>query len=177
MQSKGGVIDLSRFTIQRYNSIVRYKTAFYSFYLPVALGLISAGVTDRRHYDKARDILLTMGEYFQVQDDYLDCYGSPEVIGKIGTDIQDNKCSWLIVQALNIVTPAQKKVLVDNYGQHDMKKVEKVKKLYQELDIAKVFHEYEEASYVKIQKLLAEVQDMPTEIFEFLLRKIYKRSK
>ena len=99
-QPLSGTIDLSRFTIERYTSIVKYKTAFYSFYLPVALGMIMSGITDVSLYDKAREILLIMGEYFQVQDDFLDCYGSPEVIGKIGTDIQDNKCSWLVVQAL-----------------------------------------------------------------------------
>lgn len=172
-----GPIDLSRFTIARYTSIVRYKTAFYSFYLPVALGMIVSGIKDRKHYDKAREILLIMGEYFQVQDDFLDCYGEPEVIGKVGTDIQDNKCSWLVVQALNRVDGKQRKLLQDNYGQHDEKKVQKVKALYSELNLIATFEAYEEESYGKIQTLLGEVKDIPKEVFEFLLRKIYKRSK
>ena len=44
-QPLDGVIDLSRFTLERYISIVKYKTAFYSFYLPVALGKGKRGGT------------------------------------------------------------------------------------------------------------------------------------
>jgi geranylgeranyl pyrophosphate synthase len=54
-----------------------------------------------------------------LQDDYLDCYGAPEVIGKIGTDIEDNKCSWLVVQALERVTPEQRLILEQNYGKRN----------------------------------------------------------
>jgi len=176
-QPQGGVIDLSRFTMQRYISIVKYKTAFYSFYLPIALAMIVSGITDRALFNKARQILLEMGEYFQIQDDYLDCYGSPEVIGKIGTDIEDNKCSWLVVKALAKVNPKQHKILEENYGQHDPKKVAKVKKLFAELELEEEFHAYEEESYKSIKKLMAEVTTMPTAIFEFMLMKIYKRSK
>lgn len=32
----------------------------------------------------------------------------PAVTGKIGTDIQDNKCSWLVVTALEVMTPEQR---------------------------------------------------------------------
>lgn len=106
-----------------------------------------------------------------------DCYGAPEVIGKIGTDIQDRKCSWLVVQALKKATPAQRQILEINYGQDVPQKVAKVKKLYEEMGLEDLFKKYEEESYAAIKKLIGEVNDMPTEVFEFLLKKIYKRSK
>ena len=176
-QPVDGPLDLNRYTIERYRSIVKYKTAFYSFYLPVALGMIMSGINDQKLYRQAKEILCIMGEYFQIQDDYLDCYGTPEVIGKVGTDIQDKKCSWLVVQALNRATPAQRKVLEDNYGQHDMAKVQKVKDLYNEMQLEELFKKYEEESYQQLNELMDAVKGMPKDCFEFLLKKIYKRSK
>ena len=49
--------------------------------------------------------------YYTHKDDFLDCYGDPAVIGKVGTDIEENKCSWLVVQALSHVTAEQRAVL------------------------------------------------------------------
>ncbi|GAX20074.1 farnesyl diphosphate synthase [Fistulifera solaris] len=175
-QPQGNEVDLNRFTMQRYKLIVKYKTAFYSFYLPVALGMILAGNTDEASYQAAKEILLNMGEYFQVQDDYLDCFGDPSVIGKVGTDIQDNKCSWLVVQALERCNEEEKNVLRQNYGAWDDQKVETIKELYRTLDLPNVFAQYEEDSYQRIQKALDEI-DLPRDVFEILLNKIYKRSK
>jgi farnesyl diphosphate synthase len=172
-----GATDLDRFTLQRYRSIVKYKTAFYSFYLPVALSMIMSGIADAQLFAQAKEILLIMGEYFQIQDDYLDCYGKPEVIGKIGTDIQDNKCSWLVVQALSRATPVQLAVLRANYGQKDEAKVRKIKALYADMELEALFKAYEEESYSAIQALLDRVTGMPRDVFNNLLKKIYKRSK
>ena len=119
-----------------------------------------------------------MGEYFQVQDDYLDCYGAPEVIGKVGTDIQDNKCSWLVIQALARATADQRVQLWSALsGQHDEQKINAVKALYLEMGMTAIFEEYEEQSFTHIKKLMSEVQDLPIGVFEFLLNKFYKRSK
>ena len=64
-----------------------------------------------KEHANAKKILLNMGEFFQIQDDFLDLFGDPSVTGKIGTDIQDNKCSWLVVQCLQQASPEQRKVL------------------------------------------------------------------
>ncbi|KAK3551257.1 hypothetical protein QTP70_013970 [Hemibagrus guttatus] len=120
-------IDLHRFTMDRYKAIVKYKTAFYSFYLPVAAAMYMAGIDSEVEHNNAKHILLEMGEFFQIQDDYLDCYGDPAVTGKIGTDIQDNKCSWLVVTALRVMTPEQSVELECLKGEFDWE----LKKPYQ----------------------------------------------
>ena len=176
-QEGAEVVDLTKFTLEKYQKIVKYKTAFYTFYLPVAIGMITSNVEEGEAFDLAKTICCQMGEYFQIQDDYLDCFGDPEVIGKVGTDIQDNKCSWLVVQALARVTPEEKQILQDNYGKWDDEKVTAVKDLYKKLDLVKVFEDYEEASYKTIQEALDKVTLMPRDVFELLLKKIYKRSK
>ncbi|MGB1592016.1 MAG: FPP/GGPP synthase family protein, partial [Promethearchaeia archaeon] len=110
-EAEDGTLDFTRFTTERYTSIVLYKTAFYSFYLPVAAGLTLAGVSGEAELKQTEAICMGLGKYFQVTDDFLDCYGSPEVIGKVGTDIQDKKCSWLCVQALSKCTKEQRQIM------------------------------------------------------------------
>ncbi len=154
-----------------------YKTAFYSFYLPCALGMHIAGISDPTLFSKAKEICVAMGEYFQVQDDFLDCYGDPEVIGKVGTDIRDNKCSWLINMALAVCTAKQAKTLENNYAKHDAKAEARVKKVFAELKLDERFHAYEEQRHAELQTMIAQVQGMPPTIFSKLLARIYKRKK
>ncbi|KAK7878854.1 hypothetical protein WMY93_030880 [Mugilogobius chulae] len=173
-----GHIDLNRFTIQRYRAIVKYKTAFYSFYLPVASAMYMAGITSEEEHNNAKHILLEMGEFFQIQDDYLDCYGDPAVTGKIGTDIQDNKCSWLVVTALEVMTPEQRAELEACYGRHDEASVEKVKTLYNTLQMPELYRKYEDESYQRLQKLIARhAENLPHAVFLNFAKKIYKRNK
>jgi farnesyl diphosphate synthase len=173
-------VDLDNFGLEKYSFIVIYKTAYYSFYLPVALAMLYTGNASPANLKQAEDILIPMGEYFQVQDDYLDNFADPETLGKIGTDIQDNKCSWLVNQALKKVTPEQRKVLQDNYGQKNKECEARVKQLFDELELEKVYKEYEEARVSELREKIAAVDEssgMKQEVYSEFLRKIYKRSK
>jgi farnesyl diphosphate synthase len=164
----------------KYSFIVVYKTAYYSFYLPVALALHQLNLGSAANLKTAEDILIPMGEYFQVQDDYLDNFGLPEHIGKIGTDIMDNKCSWLVNQALQIATPEQRKILEDNYGRKDKANEAVIKKLYDDLKLEQRYKDYEEKVVGEIREKIANIDEsggLTKEVFEVFLSKIYKRSK
>jgi farnesyl diphosphate synthase len=60
-------VDLSRYTLSTYMRIVTFKTAYYSFYMPVACGMLLGGVDDPAAFQVAQDILVKMGQYFQVR--------------------------------------------------------------------------------------------------------------
>ncbi|KAF5103557.1 hypothetical protein D0Z03_000167 [Geotrichum reessii] len=173
-------VDLNKFSLEKHSYIVTYKTAFYSFYLPVALAMYMAGITSPEDLKQAEDILLPLGEYFQVQDDYLDCYGDPAVIGKIGTDIQDNKCGWVINKALQKANAEQRKVLDENYGVKSAETEAKVKAVFAELNIAQDFLDYEEKIATDLRARIAKVDEsrgFKGEVLEIFLNKIYKRQK
>ncbi|ROW06107.1 hypothetical protein VMCG_04665 [Cytospora schulzeri] len=173
-------VNLDNFSMEKYKFIVIYKTAYYSFYLPVALALHQLNIGTPKNLKLAEDILIPMGEYFQVQDDYLDNFGLPEHIGKIGTDIMDNKCSWLVNQALSICTPEQKKILEENYGRKDKECEAVIKKLYNDLNLEQMYLDYEEKVVGEIREKIAKIDEsegLKKEVFEAFLSKIYKRSK
>lgn len=173
-------VDLNNFSMDKYQFIVIYKTAYYSFYLPVALALHQLGIATEKNLKQAEAILIPLGEYFQIQDDYLDNFGNPEHIGKIGTDIMDNKCSWLVNKALSIVTPEQRKVLEENYGKKSKDNEAVIKKLYDELALEKLYQEYEESRVGEIRKMIDatdESEGLKKSVFESFLGKIYKRTK
>jgi len=133
---------------------------------------------DSASMDAARRICIELGEKFQIQDDFLDCFGVPEVIGKIGTDIEDNKCSWLIVQALLLGTKDQLKLIEDCYGKHDPASVEKIKSLYKTLGLEQVYEKQETESYDRVVKMMADNEEhIPPRIFHHILKKIHKREK
>ncbi|XP_073137613.1 farnesyl pyrophosphate synthase 1 [Henckelia pumila] len=172
-----GEKDLSKYSLSLHRRIVQYKTAYYSFYLPVACALLMAGENLDNHID-VKNVLIDMGIYFQVQDDYLDCFGHPDTIGKIGTDIEDFKCSWLVVKALEVCNDEQKKILFENYGDPNPSKVAKIKALYNDINLQGVFTEYESKSY---EKITSSIEAHPSKAVQAVLKsflgKIYKRQK
>jgi farnesyl diphosphate synthase len=173
-------VDLSKFTLEKHSFIVIFKTAFYSFYLPVALAMYMAGITDERDLKQARDVLIPLGEYFQIQDDYLDCFGKPEDIGKIGTDIQDNKCSWVVNTALKICTPEERQLLDENYGRKDATKEKVCKELFNKLKIDALYKSYEEDIATKLEEQIKNVDEsrgFKGAVLTAFFKKIYKRSK
>ncbi|KAH9059401.1 isoprenoid synthase domain-containing protein [Lactarius deliciosus] len=189
----GHSVDLSKFSLARYKTIVIYKTALYSFYLPVALALLLCGFpvekwneSDPEYYKIALDILVPLGVYFQIQDDYLDYSGTPEQIGKIGTDIVDNKCSWCINVALARANPTQRAILDANYGRKDPEAEARVKEVFREVGIDAVYADYEAKSYAHINALISAVPEVESPngdavlrrtVFRVFLEKIYKRTK
>lgn len=174
------VRSMDDMTSEMYSSIAINKTAFYSFFMPVALALHFLQRASEVNLKQAERILLPMGEYFQIQDDYLDLFGNPEATGKVGTDIQDNKCSWIIVQALQRCNDDQREVLFSSYGQKGDMHEARVKQVFDQIYMEEVYRQFEDAKINELQTEICRIDEgvgLRKEVFTLLLSKIMHRTK
>ena len=97
-----------------------------------------------------------IGLAFQLQDDYLDCYGDPAVFGKqIGGDICCAKKTFMLINAFNRANDAQKAEinrLLNDVDERE-EKVAGVLALYDELEIPALCHERMETLYAEARRI------------------------
>ena len=93
-----------------YLEMIRLKTSvLLAASLKVGALLGGASQEDAGHL---YDFGINLGLAFQLKDDWLDVYGDPKVFGKnIGGDILCNKKTYLLIQALEQASDAQRKEL------------------------------------------------------------------
>ena len=102
-----------------------------------------------------------LGLAFQLQDDLLDVYGNPAVFGKnIGGDITSNKKTYMLINAFNRATPAQRDELTKWVEAKEFDRNEKVAavtNLYNEIGIRQLceqkIEQYYQESLVYLDKV------------------------
>ncbi|EGC37367.1 hypothetical protein DICPUDRAFT_150024 [Dictyostelium purpureum] len=180
--------DFSNFNFENYSKICIYKSSYSMFYSQIKLAILLSGgkiiVDDEQEKtieeELIRDISYELGIYGQTQDDYLDCYAEKEVLGKVGTDIQENKCCWLICKAITLSNDDQLNKLKKHYGLNNSLDVSIVKSIYNEINLPHHYqiHEIDKFNFIsdKIKKL-SEISPQKSEIFLHLLKRLFKRIK
>jgi polyprenyl synthetase len=127
-------------TEEEYIEMIRLKTSVL-LACAMKMGAILAGASDadaNNLYKFGEQI----GLAFQLQDDFLDVYGDSEIFGKsIGGDIVSNKKTYMLINAFNCSTVAQKAELARwitmNTPDAD-KKIAAVTRLYNDIGVNKM---------------------------------------
>jgi len=120
-------------TLDEYLKMIEYKTAVLVG-AALKMGAIVAQ-TSKENADLIYDFGRNLGIAFQLQDDYLDAFGDPEVFGKqVGGDIIENKKTVLYLKALEFANEATREQLMQLYSIQPVDptdKIESIKSLFE----------------------------------------------
>lgn len=111
-----------------------YKTAHYTFVMPLLVGAILAG-GDKKLTDLLKKYGEPVGLAFQLRDDYLGIYGDSAETGKSNdSDIREGKKTLLYLQALKKAKSGDLKYLKNWYGSKkiDNSKIKKIREIIRE---------------------------------------------
>ncbi|KKQ97872.1 MAG: Polyprenyl synthetase superfamily [Candidatus Woesebacteria bacterium GW2011_GWB1_39_12] len=107
--------------------IRKYKTAHYTFVMPLTVGAVLGGA-DSRVLSGIKNYGEPIGIGFQIRDDILGVFGDPKVTGKSNeSDIKDGKRTFLSTKAMELVSSSDKEFLKKYYGSKGLRKKEVIK--------------------------------------------------
>ena len=119
-------------TIPEYLKMIECKTAVLVA-ASMKMGALVAE-TSKENADLIYDFGLNLGLAFQLQDDFLDCFGNPETFGKqVGGDIIENKKTYLYLKAIAFSTDQEKAQLLHLFSiqpENNTEKIELVKQIF-----------------------------------------------
>lgn len=148
--------------VDEYLEMIRLKTAVLLGF-SLELGALMSGLpkSDRK---QIYQLGVDMGIGFQLMDDLLDVYGDSTKFGKqVGGDIVSNKKTFLLIKALELSNPDQKRRLENWLTKKDFSNAEKVKAvtaIYDEIGIRQLteekMNEYFDRSFEILDKLAVE---------------------
>jgi geranylgeranyl diphosphate synthase, type II len=121
-------------SLEEYEKMITLKTSVL-LAASIKMGAIIGG-TSQGNQQHLYEFGKNLGIAFQVQDDYLDCFGNPDKFGKqVGGDILSNKKTFLLLHALEVAQGSDKAELEELLKTNPSNKVERVKTIYQKTDV------------------------------------------
>lgn len=122
----GQILDIGNSFKQETNetdilSVMRWKSCEYTGVMPLMLGAILAGCTDKKKLEAIKRYGLALGWVFQIQDDILGMYGDAAEMGKpVGNDLREGKYTLLMLHLAKHGTNEQKALLKKLLGNKEM---------------------------------------------------------
>jgi geranylgeranyl diphosphate synthase type II len=164
--------DLITVSEEEYLKMIELKTAVL-IAASLKIGAILGGASQRDSED-LYEFGRNLGLAFQLQDDLLDTYGDPSLTGKKqGTDILDNKKTYLVIEAMENASPAQKEELMSWFKKKESdpkEKISAVTAIFDALNIKEVTEKrirdyYQQA--LNNMKNLNRPEERKTELYNF----------
>lgn len=160
--------------------IARYKTAGYSFMIPLLTGARLAGVDDRQA-ELLQNFALSLGVAYQLVDDLLGTFGEEATTGKSTTsDIIEGKRTYMVEQAMSAMTVLEKDRFESSFGNQDasLDQVEDIKQMLvstgAKSKTEQTIREYAEEAEASLKQLGLDENDYQK--FTELIRKVTERA-
>ncbi|CAG4983333.1 unnamed protein product [Parnassius apollo] len=151
--------DYSKFTMDTYNLTQTFKASYYC--ITSTINMVLCNKATEESLKLVDDICNDFGVVFQIHNDFTDYLDSDASIsGKSSTDIPLGKCSWPAVSALLHCDTKQRKIFEENYGSWDPECIKRIRELYKELNMPKLYKEEIQSRYnTYMQKVNALPED------------------
>jgi geranylgeranyl diphosphate synthase type I len=156
-----------------------YKTAFYTFVMPLKVGAILGGANSKT-LKVIEEYGIPVGLAFQLADDILGVFGNPEKTGKSNeNDIRDGKKTFLFAKTLELTKDKDRRLLLKWYGSSKLDKVKtnKIRKIIRDCHSLDYSYRLSEEMILRGKKFIPKMtgdeklQDTLTSLTDFTIER------